>query len=193
MASSKQLTYRRVFVYALGLLVLASASPRPFTYFLGLGMALLGVIIRIWGCGHLRKNQDVIQSGPYAHVKNPLYLGLFLIFSGALIAACNMDDRSRYLLVLLFPFVLGVFFVYYLPRKFAVEGDRLRRRFGEKFDRYDKAVPAFIPRLTPFQASTEKWNPRLVVENSEVSAAVWVLIGFAVVGTKLITDWSLLA
>lgn len=193
MAASKKPTYRRIFVYSLGLLVLLSASPTPALFFFGLALALLGVGLRLWACGHLRKNKAVIQSGPYAHVKNPLYLGLFLIVSGALIAACNLADHSRYLLVLLFPFVLGLFFSYYLPRKFAVESDRLRRRFGEEFDRYDAAVPAFVPRLTPFQRSTESWSFRLVQENSEVSAALWVLIGFGVVGSRLVTDWSPLA
>ena len=76
------------------------------------------------------KNQAVIKSGPYAHVKNPLYLGTFLIMVGCIVAATNPHNESRYLLLVALPCFLGVFFVYYLPYKFAREGDRLRRRFG---------------------------------------------------------------
>jgi protein-S-isoprenylcysteine O-methyltransferase Ste14 len=188
MAASKKPTIRRLPVYALAVGVILLASPHPVLLALGAGLATLGEALRLWACGHLRKNQAVIQSGPYAHVKNPLYLGTFLILLGAILAASNPATSSRYLVILVLPFCLGVFFVYYLPYKFAVEGDRLRRRFGEVWETYDRQVPDFIPRLTPFRHSDVRWDPRLVAENSEVSAAIWVGLLFALLTARAFLD-----
>ena len=151
MSASKKPTLRRIVVYSAVIAVFWFASPTPVLFAFGATLALAGELLRIWACGHLRKNQAVIQSGPYAHVKNPLYLGTFMIMVGCLVAATNPnpDNPSRYLLLVALPFTLGVFFVYYLPYKFAREGDRLRRRFGPEWDQYAAAVPDFVPRLTP--------------------------------------------
>ena len=81
MSASKTPTTRRVAVYAAAVLVFLLASPTPVLFAVGASLALLGECLRVWACGHLRKNQAVIQSGPYAHVKNPLYLGTFLILT----------------------------------------------------------------------------------------------------------------
>ena len=186
MSASKKPTFRRIAVYAAVLAVFWRASPTPILFASGAVLALAGEALRIWACGHLRKNQAVIQSGPYAHVKNPLYLGTFLIMVGCLVAATNPDNSSRYLLLLALPFSLGVFFVYYLPYKFAREGDRLRRRFGEEWESYAEAVPDFVPRLTPFSRSDVRWNAQLVAENSEVSAAVWLVLALAVLAIQIV-------
>lgn len=185
MSASRKPTARRIAVYLAALAVFVLASPTPQLFAAGAALVVLGELLRIWACGHLRKNQTVVQSGPYAHVKNPLYLGTFMILLGCVLAASDPSTHSRYLLILFLPFFLGVFFVYYLPHKFRVEADRLRRRFGEVWDHYDRNVPDFLPRLTPFARSTERWNASLVVENSELSAAVFVLLGLCLIGSRL--------
>ena len=130
----------------------------------------------MWGCGHLRKNQAVISSGPYAHVRNPLYLGTLLLLVGFCVAAGN-----RVVLYGLLPAGLAAFFLYYTPKKERVESDRLRRRFGEAFETYHAAVPGYFPRPTPWKGRTDApWSAVLVVENSEVETAVLVLLGLAV-------------
>ena len=186
MPASKALTSRRLFAYLCVVIVLALARPTPLLLAIGAGIVVVGEVLRLWACGHLRKNKDVITSGPYAHVKNPLYLGTFLILVGFCIAASNLDNVSRFILIGALPFFLGVFFVYYLPYKMKVEGDRLRKRFGENFDTYDRNVPAFVPRLSPWDGAQRlKWNAALVVENSEIPTAVWCLFGLAIITLKL--------
>ena len=192
MPASKKPTIRRLFVFLCGLLVFVLARPTPVLFAVGAAVAFLGEALRIWACGHLRKNQAVIQSGPYAHVKNPLYLGTFLILLGIVVASTDARVApSRYLLLLLLPFCLGVFFVYYLPRKFAVEANRLRRRFGEVWDAYDRAVPSFVPSLVPRVRSEHRWDSRLVTENSEVSCAAFVVLGLALVGVRFFVELPL--
>ncbi|MBL8841860.1 MAG: isoprenylcysteine carboxylmethyltransferase family protein [Planctomycetes bacterium] len=186
MPASKKPTLRRIAVYLAGALVFVLARPTIELYAVGCGLALAGEALRLWACGHLRKNQAVIQSGPYSHVKNPLYLGTFLILVGGIFAASNFDKggTSRYLLILFLPFALGVFFFYYLPHKFRVEGGRLRRRFGAEWDAYDQKVPDFIPSPWPRLRAPGRFDPALVAHNSEISTALLVLLGLAILGSK---------
>ncbi len=181
MGSSKRITIRKFVVYICTLGVLACAIPHERLYSIGLALVLLGELVRIWGCGHLRKNQEVIMSGPFAHVKNPLYVGTFLITTGFCFEASNPDTYSKYILYVFLPVFFAIFFFYYFPKKVRVEGERLRKRFGEKFDEYDRNVPNFIPRLTRFGNASQKWDPALLTENSEWGILFFVLAGSAVI------------
>jgi protein-S-isoprenylcysteine O-methyltransferase Ste14 len=164
------------FVPAAALLVLA----RPVATHLALGLPLVlaGEALRIWACGYLQKNVVLTTAGPYRFVKNPLYVGTFLILSGLLWAAWSPRPPANRLGWLL-PLFLGAFFLFYLPRKQRLEGERLRRRFGRSYDDYAAAVPAFIPRLTPYRARVRddpSWSAALVARNSELETAAVVLL-----------------
>ena len=188
MPASKKPTLRKMAVYACALLVLALARPQPLFFAIGATLCVLGELLRIWACGHLRKNQTVVKSGPYAHVKNPLYLGTFLILVGLVFAASHPDPgrASRYLLILFLPFALGVFFFYYLPHKFRVEADRLRRRFGAEWDEYDRKVPDFVPSPLPRVRSDVRFEASLVAQNSEIGMAIVVAGALLVIGARFL-------
>jgi protein-S-isoprenylcysteine O-methyltransferase Ste14 len=191
MPASKKLTPRKFIVYVCSLGVLLLSKPHPVLFTVGVCIVFLGEALRMWACGHLRKNQDVIVSGPFAYVKNPLYLGTFLILVGFCLAASHPERPSRYVLYVCLPLFLAVFLLYYFPYKVRVEGDRLRRRFGEKFDEYDKHVPNFIPRLTPYKASNQRWDIRLLAENSEYGTFIWIFCGCLIIYAKFYFDlWS---
>jgi protein-S-isoprenylcysteine O-methyltransferase Ste14 len=161
--------------------VLVLATPKesllgPAGLASGSAVALLGEALRIWGCGHLRKNEDVVSSGPYAYVRNPLYIGTLLILVGFCVAA-----GSPATLYALLPVGVATFVLYYAPKKERIESARLRQRFGARFDRWHDAVPAYVPRLTPWpEATRAPWSARLVAENSELETAAFVLIGIVV-------------
>lgn len=167
------------YLFAAALLLLAdpAASPwAPWNLVAGIACCSIGVFWRVWGCGHLRKNKDVITSGPYAHVRNPLYLGTLLQIVGFGLAAGH-----PWILYGFLPLGLLVFFLYYVPKKERVESDRLRRRFGAEFDEYHAAVPGYLPRISRWEgAKRERMSWPLVVENSEVGTVVVILIGLAV-------------
>jgi len=188
MPASRKPTIRRLTVYVCCALVFLLARPTPLLFAVGATLCVLGELLRIWACGHLRKNQAVIRSGPYSHVKNPLYLGTFLILVGIVFAASDPDRGSpgRYLLILFLPFALGVFFFYYLPHKFRVEAGRLRRRFGAEWDEYDRRVPDFLPSLLPRVSDPGRFDAGLVAENSEVGMALLVAIGLAAIACRFL-------
>src|SRR5689334_19806972 len=54
---------------------------------LGLPLSILGLILRGWAAGHLDKDRALAQSGPYAYVRNPLYIGTLMVAAGLVLAA----------------------------------------------------------------------------------------------------------
>jgi len=178
------LTWRRLFALAFAAATLVFTLTRPngggigaWAFEAGAAIVLLGEGLRVWGCGHLRKNQEVVSSGPDAHVRNPLYLGTLLILVGFCVAAGN-----PLVLYALLPVGLVVFFAYYAPKKERVESERLRRRFGEQADVYRAAVPGYLPRLSRWKhASRARWSASLVVENTELPTAAIVAAALAAI------------
>jgi protein-S-isoprenylcysteine O-methyltransferase Ste14 len=55
------------------------SRPRPLTLAIGGAVALPGLALRAWATGHLRKNDALATTGPYAYTRNPLYLGSFVM------------------------------------------------------------------------------------------------------------------
>jgi protein-S-isoprenylcysteine O-methyltransferase Ste14 len=106
-----------------------------------------GLLIRALASGHVRKNESLATSGPYAYTRNPLYLGSLVMGVGFCVAA-----RSWWAGVAL----VVMFVAIYLP-VIRDEEAFLRRAFPE-FDEYARRVPRMLPRLTP-HSSDEKESP----------------------------------
>ena len=68
--------------YLVGALVLVLARPRPDWLALALTCVVLGEVIRVWASGHIEKTRSLAMGGPYAHTRNPLYVGSLLIAVG---------------------------------------------------------------------------------------------------------------
>src|SRR5215216_5850418 len=63
------------------------SKPTFLTLATGGAIGLLGLLIRAWASGHIDKAATLAISGPYAHTRNPLYLGSFILGLGFTIAA----------------------------------------------------------------------------------------------------------
>lgn len=122
-------------------LYLAFARPRPLALAVGAAVAFVGVLIRGWAAGHIVKNDRLATTGPYAHTRNPLYFGSFLIAGGFALAA---HWSLLLAAILLFVFI-------YWP---TIEHERanIRNRFPAEYPVYESNVPPFFPRLTPWRA-----------------------------------------
>ena len=124
------------FLFAVLYFWLARPSWRSIA--LGAIVVVPGLVIRALASGHVRKNEALATSGPYAYTRNPLYLGSLLIGLGFCVAA-----RSWWVGVALFV----MFFAIYLP-VIRDEEAFLRRTFPE-FEEYSRRVPRMFPRLVP--------------------------------------------
>ena len=131
-------------------------------------VALAGIALRAWATGHLDKNRDLCTSGPYAHTRNPLYLGTALAAAGFAIAG------GVWWIALLFALVLG--FVYW---PVVIEEESHLRNLFPTFADYAARVPRFWPSLWPAAQSPVRFRMALYRQNQEYNAAAgyWAGIG----------------
>src|SRR5258708_2343602 len=112
------------------------SSPTWLSLAWGLPVAIAGLALRAWAAGHLEKNRELTISGPYAYVRNPLYIGTLAVAAGFVIASC------QWALGVLFA---AVFLLVYLP-VVELEEQHLRTLFPAYAD-YEQRVPKLFPRL----------------------------------------------
>lgn len=158
------------------LLVIAFAwfsTPTGVSLAVGIPVSVIGLAIRAWAAGHLAKNQRLAVSGPYAWVRNPLYIGTLLVATGLVIASRQIE------LAMLFGVV---FFGVYLP-VIQLEEQHLRKLFPQ-YSVYAGRVHALIPR-PPRSQIAESFKFSLYRRNEEYQALVGYLAGVAWLVWKL--------
>lgn len=133
----------------------------------GIGYVIAGMLIRLWSNGYAIKNNKLTTSGPYAFVRNPLYLGTFLITLGLTIIL-----KMQWLGFLM---LLTLAVVYY--RTIQQEQGMLLNRYGDAYRNYMNKVPAMIPTLIPYSEG-EKWpfNLQRLVDSKEHKPVFWVIV-----------------
>jgi protein-S-isoprenylcysteine O-methyltransferase Ste14 len=142
------------------------SAPTPESLEIGLPISFLGLALRAWASGHLEKNLDLAQSGPYAHLRNPLYVGTLATAAGFVIAS------QRWELGVLFA---AVFLLIYLP-VVELEEQHLRKLFPT-YANYAARVPKLIPRLSPGTVSSKHFQWSLYRKNREYEALAGFLAG----------------
>jgi protein-S-isoprenylcysteine O-methyltransferase Ste14 len=142
--------YRVAAGWALGILVFVLARPTLRSFLLGLPLALLGEIVRLWASGHIEKTKSLATGGPYAHSRNPLYLGSLLIAAGVAVASANP----------LVVIAVAAYFLAFYPSVMREEARFLEARFEGEYASWAASVPPFRPRLTPAgpRASRFDWS-----------------------------------
>jgi hypothetical protein len=158
--------------FVLGIAYLIFARPTFLTLTVGGVISLIGVIIRGWASGHISKNEKLATSGPYAHTRNPLYFGSFLIAAGFAVAV-------HWALLLL---VVAFFVLIYAPTM-QRERANIAGRFPEAYKDYASNVPAFVPRPTPWRATHDEdageFSFDLYMKHGEWKAGLTFLIVMA--------------
>src|SRR5215216_3557604 len=124
--------------FLLAPLLIFSAKPTIASLLIGAGISVIGLSIRAWASGFLRKNQELTTTGPYAHTRNPLYFGTLILGTGVAIGG------GALWFVILF---VAVYLLIYVPVMLA-EAETMRDLFSIEYDDYSKRVPLFLPRLT---------------------------------------------
>ena len=141
----------------------------------GIPVSVLGLALRAWAAGHLQKDSTLTDSGPYAWVRNPLYLGTLTTASGLVIAS------RRWELGVLFA---AVFALIYLP-VVDLEEQHLARLFPA-YSTYLRRVHKLIPRV-PYpmpEDSAKHFRWSLYRYNREYQALLGFLAGVALLMWK---------
>jgi protein-S-isoprenylcysteine O-methyltransferase Ste14 len=152
------------------------ARPTRLSITLGLIVVAPGLLVRALASGHVRKNESLATSGPYAYTRNPLYLGSLLIGVGFAVAA-----RSWWVGVAL----VLMFIAIYLP-VIRDEEAFLRQKFPE-FEEYARQVPRMLPRLRAGskESETSRFSLDLYLKHREWNALLGALAMLATLIAKL--------
>ena len=144
------------------------AQPTWSSWQLGLMIAIVGELIRIWAAGHLEKGREVTRSGPYRWSAHPLYVGSSVMALGIVIAAHSV--------------IVGVLAVAYmvatLTAAVLTEEAFLRGRFGGAYDEY---------RRSEGEEMSRRFSAARAWRNKEYRAVVGLLIGFGFLALRVAT------
>jgi protein-S-isoprenylcysteine O-methyltransferase Ste14 len=159
---------------ALYLFELIRRAPQPSAVAWSLALVLPGLWLRAYASGYVKKNRELTVTGPYAHTRNPLYLGSMLIAAGFAVALLSWPVA----LVLTFGFA-----AIYVP--VIASEERFLRATFPGFDGYCQQVPRIIPRWTPAHnpkgkstpgAETGAFSFSLYIQHREYNAVIGALL-----------------
>ena len=108
-----------------------------------LAASLLGETIQLWCFASLQKNEVLAANGPYAMVRNPMYLGRYFLLLGMLLLPANAW----------LPVAFTIVYYFYMVNRVRREEALLASTFGDGYAQYCAAVPRFLPRLSPHSGS----------------------------------------
>lgn len=155
-----------------------SGRPSARSVALGLPLAFAGELIRCWGVGYsgvTTRNDSVtapelVTAGPYAYVRNPLYLGNFLTAAGYAIAFTGKNSRrARFALVTGSLGAMAAIYATIVPH----EESFLRSRFGDEFDSYCRRVPRVVPQIEPLAEAKGEWQAGAVISAESKTFALF--------------------
>jgi len=160
-------------IYPFGIFVMFFCFLNDTSLRAGIGWIIAGALIRLWSNGYAIKNDKLTSSGPYAFVRNPLYLGTFLIAIGFVIALKSEPPMLEWIFGGIF--LLALSFMYY--RTIKAEQGMLLEKFKGAYSDYCKHVPAMIPCLVPYSKG-EKWpfNLQRLINSKEHKPVFWIFI-----------------
>ena len=143
------------------------ARPTWQTWTIGLAIAAVGELVRVWAAGHLEKSLEVTRSGPYRWTRHPLYVGSTIMAIGIVVAS-----RSAIVAV-----VAGLYMALTLTAAIRTEEAFLSRAFGDTYDRYRES------RAEPME---RRVSLARAMRNREYRAAAGLAAGFALLALKAI-------
>ena len=146
--------YRSYTPIPIGIMIVYFARPEIIYVCIGSGLLLIGETIRIWSVsyagGETRTRnvgaKKLCSSGPYAFVRNPLYVGNMFMYVGIVFIAGAAN-------ILLMVATTLVFFTVQYSLIIALEEEKLEELFGRKYQIYKKNVPAVFPRALRWEGA----------------------------------------
>lgn len=128
----------------------------------------------------LEKDRELAVSGPYAHTRNPLYLGSLVIGTGGVVAGGTLWFGLPFL----------AFFAWMYTSTMTRESRALADRFGTAYRHYRDTVPAFLPRPARYRPPPgpdlrdRSFSVRRYVRNREYEALLGALAAFGLLVLK---------
>jgi protein-S-isoprenylcysteine O-methyltransferase Ste14 len=154
-------------------------KPSAFSIATGLPLAFAGEVVRMWAVGYsgVTTRGDtvtapaLVTAGPYAYVRNPLYVGNVVTAAGFALAFTGKNAAPvRFALVAgSLTAMLGVYAII-VPH----EEGYLRSAFGQAFDDYAARVPRVVPALEPGEPQQGSYDPDVI---GKAESRTWLTFG----------------
>ena len=178
------------------LLMLIFAEPSIMSITIGFAIAISGEFMRFWGVSwagsETRTTGEVggtylIISGPFSFVRNPLYVGNILLYTGIGIMSWSLFPYLQITAVMFF--AVQYHFIVLEEEKY------LKEKFGEDYKKYVNNVPRFISRFTPYKdAIIEQppYNPKAGVKSENRTLQAFTLISLIIVIIWIVKNYDLI-
>ena len=173
--------YRSYTPIPIGIMIVYFARPEIIYVCIGIGLLLIGETIRIWSVsyagGETRTRnvgaKKLCSSGPYAFVRNPLYVGNMFMYVGVVFIAGAAN------ILLMVATTLSFFTVQY-SLIIALEEEKLEELFGRKYQTYKKNVPAVFPRTFRWEGADNQSAKGIIkslrTEKRTIQNAMFILL-----------------
>lgn len=144
----------------------------------GVALVVLGEIVRFWAAGYIAKDTEIATGGPYAHVRNPLYFGSFLLAIGyGLVSGLGWWGVGA----------MVVLFLLFHLSAIAYEETFLKSRFGGPYKEYLRRVPRLLPSPWPrTKGGSGHFEWAQAVRNREPISALFALIFVALLSLRFL-------
>ena len=172
------------------ILMLAFENANTTSLVVGFLIAVIGELIRFWGVSWAGSEtrttggvggSNLIISGPFAYVRNPLYVGNILMYFGLGVMSFA-----------LFPYLQIIAIAFFILQYHLIVGEEesfLKTKFGDQYKRFLENVPKFFPRLTPYK--DEKNIQPKVSYAKGFKSEIRTLQAFSIVVVLIIIKWYL--
>jgi protein-S-isoprenylcysteine O-methyltransferase Ste14 len=143
----------------------------PALFFPGVIAIILGIAIRLWSSGHVKKDKVLATNGPYAYVRHPLYVGNHLITFGFCLASGLWWGFPAWILI-------GILFY---PQTIRHEDRLLKKLFPGEWKPWAQRTRALIPRLTPYKEGARgQWSFRQSLRQNGEPIIALLLLSFVI-------------
>ncbi len=159
------------------LIAIVLSRPTLISLLAGVGICILGLLLRTWASGHLRKEKELTCSGPYRFTRNPLYLANLIIGISVVVASNSW-------------WMVCIFVVYFLVFYSVIlisEREKMKALFPDEYEEFKKNVPFFFPMLgRTCPSNGNKFRMEIYKRNREYRALLGAVVFWLTLAVKMI-------
>ncbi|MCD6533304.1 MAG: isoprenylcysteine carboxylmethyltransferase family protein [Deltaproteobacteria bacterium] len=166
----KLLTYR--WPLTIAILTILALLMKPQYFWLGLFISLAGETLQVWCFAALHKKKELAITGPYAAVRNPMYIGRYFLILGVVTITGNL-----FLMI-----IFSIIYYFYMVNRVGREEVVLKEIFAEAYQEYCNRTNRFIPAWQEVDKETIcyfRWN--LFFKNNAHLNLLSVIVGYLIV------------
>jgi len=141
-----KITWFRVPLMTIATLILVGFIHNIKAFWIGVPIAYFGELLQIWAASQLHKDKHFTISGPYSHMRNPMYTGRFFLGLGFFIMTWNPFMIAGYIIL----------FAAYAQARVGREERRLKVIFEPDYQHYCSEINRWLPKFKAYSKSESK-------------------------------------